>query len=436
MDIDMNNTSIIILAAGAGTRMKSDLPKVLHKISGKEMLFYAINEAKKISDDITVVLYHQASLVQESMEKYFDDINFVIQDHQNYPGTGGAVKNIKIKHSKVLVLNGDMPLIQSDELSKFLDFNTPIVMSVLDLDDASGYGRVVIKDNKVQKIVEQKDCNKDELKITTANAGIYCFDTNFLENNLPQLNNNNAQKEYYITDLVEIAIKNNLEVSALIVDEENFKGVNSKYDLANAQVLHQNRIKKEFMTNGVIMRLPDTIYIDFDVKIEGETILENGVTLLGYTTLKNAHIKAHSIVEDAFIKNSDIGPMARIRPKSIITDSHIGNFVEVKKSTLFDVKAGHLAYLGDSEIGSGTNIGAGVITCNYDGKNKYQTIIGKNVFVGSDTQLVAPVVLEDNCMIGAGSTITKTVKSGELVITRAKAKTIKDYFYKFFVKGK
>ncbi len=427
------NISIIILAAGKGSRMKSSLPKVLHTISGKEMLYYSIKEAQKISDDIHVVLYHQALLVQETMEKYFTNINYTIQDHENYPGTGGAVMNIDLKHDRTLVLNGDMPLIQSDELNNFLlNSDSSIVMSVLDLANANGYGRVIVSEDKVVKIVEQKDCNSEELKVTTANAGIYCFDTKFLQNNLPKLSNNNAQKEYYITDLVEIAIKNNQKVHPLIVSEENFKGVNSKLDLSDAQVIHQNRIKNSFLANGVIMRLPETIYIENDVEIEGESILENGVTLLGDTKIINSHIKTNSIVENSIIEDSDIGPMARVRPQSTLKDTHIGNFVEIKKSTLTGVKAGHLAYLGDSQIDTGTNIGAGTITCNYDGKNKYKTIIGKNVFIGSDTQLVAPVTLEDNCMIGAGSTITKDVKSGELVLTRVKPRTIKEYFYKFF----
>jgi len=429
----MTNISIIILAGGSGTRMKSQLPKVLHTISGKPMLYYAVNEAKKISDDIHIVLYHQAQKVQSEIEKYFDNLKFHIQDHENYPGTGGAVRNIQPTHNKTLVLNGDMPLIEANELKNLIT-NAPLTMSILDLTNANGYGRVIINDDKVTKIVEQKDCKDDELKITTANAGIYCFNTDFLVKNIVKLSNTNAQKEYYITDLVEIAVKNNLIVKPIFVKEENFKGVNSKYDLAYAQIIHQNRIKKSFMQNGVIMKLPDTIFIDNDVKIEGETILENGVTILGKSTIIDSHIKAHSIIEDGYIENSSIGPIARIRPQSYIKSSHIGNFVEIKKSKLFDAKAGHLAYLGDCEIDSGTNIGAGTITCNYDGKNKYQTIIGKNVFVGSDTQLIAPVTLEDNCMIGAGSTITKDVKSGELVLTRTKPKTIKDYFYKFFKK--
>jgi len=437
-----NNLSIIILAAGAGTRMKSSLPKVLHKISGKEMLYYSIKEAKKLSDDIHVVLYHQAKLVQESMEKYFSDITFHIQDHENYPGTGGAVMGITPKNEKVLVLNGDMPLIEATELQQLTTLNEKelkdekLTMSILELDDASGYGRVVIDKENVVKIIEQKDCSSYELDIKTANAGIYCFDTQFLLENLPKLSNENTQKEYYITDLVEIAVQKGIKVRPIVVKEENFKGVNSKLDLATAEVIHQKRIKENFLKQGVIMRLPDTIYIEEGVSIEGESILENGVTLLGNSKIVNSHIKTNSVVEDSILENSDIGPMARIRPLSILKDTHIGNFVEVKKSTLTGVKAGHLSYLGDSTIDVGSNIGAGTITCNYDGINKYRTIIGKNVFVGSDTQLVAPVTIEDDVMIAAGSTITSDIKSGDLALSRKKQKTITGFFYKFFNKEK
>jgi bifunctional UDP-N-acetylglucosamine pyrophosphorylase/glucosamine-1-phosphate N-acetyltransferase len=431
----MSKKSIIILAAGAGTRMKSELPKVLHKISGKPMLYYSIKEALKLSDDITVVLYHQFERVKSEIEKYFKDINFVIQDHQNFPGTGGAVMNIIPKYEKVLVLNADMPLIQADELEKFdtlNEENATIVMSVLKLENADGYGRVIIENGNVQKIVEQKDATKEELEITTANAGIYQFETKFLLENLPKLDNNNAQKEYYITDLVEMAIKSGKVLKPLSVNEENFKGVNSKVDLANAEVIHQNRIKKEFMQNGVIMRLPNTIYIEEGVIIEGESIIENGVSLLGNSKIINSHIKTNSVVENSIIENSDVGPMARIRPDSKIINTHIGNFVEVKKGNLNGVKAGHLSYLGDCSIDEGTNIGCGTITCNYDGVNKYQTIIGKNVFVGSDTQFVAPITIEDDVIIGAGSCVTHDVKKGELYLTRAKARVINGYFYKHF----
>lgn len=431
----MGKKSIIILAAGAGTRMKSDTPKVLHKISGKPMLYYSIKEALKLSDDITVVLYHQFEKVKAEIEKYFSNINFVIQDHKNYPGTGGAVMGIIPKYEKVLVLNGDMPLIQASELEKF-EINATIVMSVLELESADGYGRVIIENGNVKKIVEQKDASEDELKITTANAGIYQFETKFLLENLPKLDNNNAQKEYYITDLVEMAISGGKVLKPLVVNEENFKGVNSKVELADAEVIHQNRIKKEFMKAGVIMRLPDTIYIEEGVGIEGESIIENGVSLLGNSKIINSHIKTNSVVEDSIVKDSDVGPMGRVRPGSELTNTHIGNFVETKKAKLTGVKAGHLSYLGDCSIDEGTNIGCGTITCNYDGVNKHQTIIGKNVFVGSDTQFVAPVNIEDDVLIGAGSTVTGNVKKGELYLTRAKAKTIDGFFYKHFLSKK
>jgi len=382
----MSNISVIILAAGKGSRMKSTKPKVLHTISGFEMLYYSIKEAKKISDDITVVLFHQAELVEKQMKKYYDDVKFAIQDHKNYPGTGGAVMNIETIHDKVLVLNGDMPLIEADELEKFAHID----------------------------------------------AGIYLFSNGMLEKYLPKLNNNNAQEEYYITDVVEYAKNDGHRVAPLYVKEENFKGVNSKFDLANAELIMQNRIKKSFMDAGVIMRLPDTIYMDSDVEIEGESFIENGVTLLKGAKIINSHIKANSIIEDSTIENSSVGPLARVRPASRLTDTHIGNFVEVKKSTLTGVKAGHLSYLGDSEIDEGTNIGAGTITCNYDGKKKYKTVIGKNVFIGSDTQIVAPVEIADNVLVAAGTTVNRDVKEGSLAISRTDMKEVEGFFHKFF----
>jgi bifunctional UDP-N-acetylglucosamine pyrophosphorylase/glucosamine-1-phosphate N-acetyltransferase len=426
--------SVIILAAGKGTRMKSSLPKVLHKLSGKEMLYYSIKEAKKISDDITVVLYHEAEIIKESMNRYFSDIKYKIQDHQNYPGTGGAVRDIETKYSQTLVLNGDMPLVSAKELEKFANSDSDIVMSVIDMDDPSGYGRVVIDDNGIDKIVEEKDADKNTKAIKSVNAGVYLYKSSILKEYLPKLSNNNAQQEYYITDIIELAKNDSKKITPLFVDENNFKGVNSKIDLANAEVIMQNRIKDEFMKNGVIMRLPDTIYIEESVVIEGESIIENGVSLIGDTKIVNSHIKTNSIVESSTLIDSDIGPMARVRPDSQLKDTHLGNFVEVKKSELNGVKAGHLSYIGDATVDSGTNIGAGVITCNYDGISKHKTIIGKNVFVGSDSQLIAPITVEDDVLIGAGSTISKDVKSGDLVITRAPIKRLAGYFYKFFKK--
>lgn len=428
----MSNISIVILAAGKGSRMKSTKPKVLHTISGFPMLYFSIQEARKITDDITVVLYHQAERVQTQMKKYFDNINYIIQDHANYPGTGGAIMNIQTAHNKVLVLNADMPLIESAELKKFSEIDVDIVMSVIKMDNSSGYGRVVIKEGEVEKIVEEKDASAKEKEIKVVNAGIYLFSNDMLKTYLPKLNNNNAQEEYYITDIVELAKKDGCRVAPLFVSEENFKGVNSKYDLSNAEIIMQNRIKKNFMSEGVIMKLPDTIYIDADVEIKGESIIENGVTLLNGSKILNSHIKANSVIEDSTIENSSVGPIARVRPKSKLIDTYIGNFVEVKKSTLKGVKAGHLSYLGDSEIDEGSNIGAGTITCNYDGKNKYKTKIGKNVFVGSDTQFVAPVTIEDNVLIAAGTTVKGNVKRGSLAISRTDMKIVEGFFDKFF----
>ena len=429
------NISIAIMAAGFGTRMKSKKPKVLHTISGFPMLYHIIKEAQKVSNDIHVILYHQADTVKKEMNKYFDGITYIIQDHDNFPGTGGAIMGVKPKYNKLLVLNGDMPLLEANDMNMFLNQEAKVVMSSFTCSNPTGYGRVVMdKSYNVQKIVEQKDANENELNIKNVNAGVYLFDTNFLQENLPKLSNENNQKEYYITDLVSIANKQNISVKAVAVDEDTFMGVNSKYHLSIAEELMQKRIKQRFMEAGVSMRLPDTIYIESDVEIEGESVIENGVSLLNGAKIINSIVKTNSVVEDSILKNSNIGPMARVRPKSVLINTHLGNFVEVKKSTLNGVKAGHLSYLGDSEIDTGTNIGCGTITCNYNGKAKYKTIIGKNVFVGSDSQLVAPVKLEDDVIIASGTTVTSNVSKGSLAIARVKQKNIDNFFYKFFSK--
>jgi bifunctional UDP-N-acetylglucosamine pyrophosphorylase/glucosamine-1-phosphate N-acetyltransferase len=424
--------SVVILAAGKGTRMKSDTPKVLHEISGKPMLFHAIDAAKEISDDITVVLYHQADRIQTQIEMHYEGIEFHMQDVENYPGTGGAMKGIEMKNDRTLILNGDMPLITKESLLSLTSGSAHINMSVIRLDDPSGYGRVIIDEENVVEIVEQKDCSESQLQTKTVNAGIYAVNSALLEKYIPMLDNNNAQAEYYLTDIIKMAVDEEKTVHPVYVEEEEFKGVNSKLDLAHAEEIMQRRIKKHWMREGVSMRLPETIYIDSRAVFEGESLLENGVSILGASHIINSHIKTHSVVEDSYIKNSDVGPMGRVRPNSTLIETHIGNFVEVKKATLKGVKAGHLSYLGDAIIEEGTNIGAGVITCNYDGKNKYQTKIGKNVFVGSDTQLVAPVNIADDVMVAAGSTITKDVEKGALVLSRTPQKSIKDFFYRFF----
>ncbi len=433
--MNKENISIIILAAGKGSRMKSSQAKVLHSISGKPMLYHIIKASKEISNDITVVIAHQKELVQEKIKSYFDDINFSVQDAENFPGTGGAMKNISPKNEKVLVLNGDMPLITSHALQGFIDTDADIIMSIFDLENPDGYGRVIINDEQVQRIVEQKDASQEELKVTTVNAGIYAFSKSVIQKYIPLLDDNNAQKEYYLTDVISMARNDGLDIAPLLVNEENFKGVNSKKDLSDAEIIMQNAIKEKWMNSGVTMQLPSSIYIEEGVIFEGECLVENGCRITGETLIKESHIKSGSVIEDSIIKNSDIGPLAHIRPASHIQDTHIGNFVEVKKSSLLGVKAGHLSYIGDSQVDAGTNIGAGVITCNYDGIKKYKTIIGKNVFIGSDSQLVAPIEIEDDVMIAAGTTVTSgTIKKGSLAMSRTKLRTIKDFYYKFFNK--
>ncbi|MEA1952778.1 MAG: bifunctional UDP-N-acetylglucosamine diphosphorylase/glucosamine-1-phosphate N-acetyltransferase GlmU [Campylobacterota bacterium] len=427
--------SVVILAAGQGTRMKSTTPKVLHEISGKSMLFHAIDAAQEISNDITVVLYHQAARIQEQIEAHYAGVHFHMQDAKKFPGTGGAMKGVTTKNTRTLILNGDMPLITKDSLLALTSGDADINMSVIKLQDPTGYGRVVIEDEKVLEIVEQKDCNEAQLLTKTVNAGIYAVNSSLLERYIPALSNDNAQAEYYLTDIVKMAVDEGKTVNPIYVEEEEFKGVNSKLDLAHAEEILQRRIKTEWMKAGVSMRLPETIYIDSRATFKGECLLENGVSIQGASCIISSHIKTHSIVEESHVENSDVGPMGRVRPNSKLVDTHIGNFVEVKKSTLTGVKAGHLAYIGDATVDEGSNIGAGVITCNYDGKNKHQTIIGKNVFVGSDTQLVAPVTIADDVMVAAGSTVTKDVEQGALVLSRTPQKSIKNFFYKFFGKA-
>ncbi|MHC3994301.1 bifunctional UDP-N-acetylglucosamine diphosphorylase/glucosamine-1-phosphate N-acetyltransferase GlmU [Thiomicrolovo sp. ZZH C-3] len=429
--------SVIILAAGKGSRMKSQTAKVLHPVSGRPMLYHSIKAAKAISDDITIVVAHQKEEVIEAIGALFDEITFAVQDIAQFPGTGGALMGIKPKHEKVLVLNGDMPLVTAEALKGFLEADADIIMSIFDLEDPSGYGRVVLSDAGVERIVEEKDASPEELAITHVNAGVYCFKRDVLAECLPRLNNHNAQEEYYLTDIIEMARDEHRKVLPLLIDEEHFKGVNSRADLEAADVIMQRRIKNAWMKAGVTMQLADTIYIEESVVFKGECTVENGVRITGDSNIENSHIKAHSVVEDSVMVDSDCGPMAHLRPGSELYGTHIGNFVETKKATLRGVKAGHLSYLGDAEIDEGTNIGAGTITCNYDGKSKYKTKIGKNVFVGSDTQIVAPCEIEDDVMIAAGTTVTGTkIDSGVLVVSRTPMKIVKNFYHKFFGKAK
>ncbi|MFT5662333.1 MAG: bifunctional UDP-N-acetylglucosamine pyrophosphorylase/glucosamine-1-phosphate N-acetyltransferase, partial [Sulfurimonas sp.] len=290
--MNKDQISIIILAAGKGSRMKSPSAKVLHNISGKPMLYHIIKASQEISNDITVVIAHQKEKVQEKMEVYFNNINFCTQDAENFPGTGGAMKNISPKNEKVLVLNGDMPLITANALQGFLDTQADVIMSIFDLQNPDGYGRVIIENKQIKKIVEQKDANVTELAVTTVNAGIYAFSKSVIEKYIPLLSDDNAQKEYYLTDVISMAREDGLNITPLLVEENSFKGVNSKKDLSDSEIIMQDRIKTTWMNAGVIMQLPSTIYIEEGVSFEGECTVENNSRITGDTLIKASHIKA------------------------------------------------------------------------------------------------------------------------------------------------
>ncbi|MCI6988077.1 MAG: bifunctional UDP-N-acetylglucosamine diphosphorylase/glucosamine-1-phosphate N-acetyltransferase GlmU [Campylobacter sp.] len=428
----MNDIEIVVLAAGFGTRMKSQKAKVLAPLSGEAMIIHVLNEAYKVSQNVSVILSHQIDEIKDEILSHYPNTKIYKQDIDNYPGTAGALKDIKFSAKKTVILCGDMPLIQSSDIDSLSKIDADITLSVFKTDNPNSYGRVILDGENIQKIVEQKDASEKERLIDTVNGGCYCFDSKVLTEILPLISNQNAQNEYYLTDAIEIAVKKGLICKPVMVDEENFMGINDKFALSVAEEIMQRRIKKALMLSGVYFRLPQTSYIDIKAKFEGECIVEENVSIIGECYIKNSIIKSSSVVEFSEVIDSDIGPMAHLRPKSSINKTHIGNFVELKNAKLDGVKAGHLSYLGDCLIGSGTNVGCGTITCNYDGIKKYQTIIGKNVFIGSDTQIVAPVNIADDTLIAAGSTITKDIPKGALAISRTAQSNKDGYFYKFF----
>lgn len=325
-----------------------------------------------------------------------------------------------------------MPLVKSAELRKLCEGDAEVNLSVFSARDPFGYGRVITRGGEILKIVEQKDASEEEKAVKDANAGCYCFKSEALKQILPQIKPDNAQKEYYLTDAIKIAKDMGLKCAAVWVDEQSFMGINDKLALSIAENLMQNEIKENLMKQGVLMRLPQSIYIDSRAKFIGECELQENVSIIGPCVIESSLIKSGCVIEDSVIKNSDIGPMAHLRPKCEVIGTHIGNFVELKNAKVNKIKAGHLSYLGDCEIDEGSNIGCGTITCNYDGKKKYKTIIGKNVFIGSDTQLVAPVRIADDVIIAAGTTVTSDVPSGALAISRSKQINKDGFFHKFF----
>ncbi|QQN98956.1 bifunctional UDP-N-acetylglucosamine diphosphorylase/glucosamine-1-phosphate N-acetyltransferase GlmU [Pseudomonas sp. SW-3] len=439
---------IVILAAGQGTRMRSALPKVLHPIAGNSMLGHVIHSARQLDPQrIHVVIGHGAEAVRERLAA--DDLNFVLQDQQL--GTGHAVAQAVpfIESDTVLILYGDVPLIEVETLQRLLKKVAPQQLGLLtvELDDPTGYGRIV-RDGagKVTAIVEQKDANESERAITEGNTGILALPFAQLGGWMSRLSNNNAQGEYYLTDVIAMAVSDGLVVATEHPhDAMEVQGANDRKQLAELERHYQLRAGRRLMAQGVTLRDPARfdvrgevtvgrdVLIDINVILEGKVVIEDDVVIgpncviKDSTLRKGVVIKANSHIEGAILgEGSDAGPFARLRPGTVLeARAHVGNFVELKNAHLGEgAKAGHLTYLGDAEIGARTNIGAGTITCNYDGANKWKTVLGEDVFIGSNNSLVAPVDISSGATTAAGSTITQNVDNAQLAVGRARQKNI------------
>ncbi|WFP49221.1 bifunctional UDP-N-acetylglucosamine diphosphorylase/glucosamine-1-phosphate N-acetyltransferase GlmU [Methylomonas sp. EFPC3] len=436
----------IILAAGQGTRMRSSRPKVLHEIADKALLQHVYETARSLENNQIYIIYgHGGETVKQTLAVL--DATWIEQKQQL--GTGHAVQQA-IHHVEdpdtVLILYGDVPLLKAKTLNALLHkvSLTSLALLTVNLDDPTGYGRIVRdKDHAVVKIVEQKDANEAELQITEGNTGILACKGSQLKQWLARLGNNNAQNEYYLTDIIEMAVEDGLTIeTSQAGSADEVLGVNNRAQLAHLERVYQAEQAQVLMEKGVTLRDParidirgefaelgQDIDIDVNVIFEGTNRIGSNVKIGPNCVLKNAtiadgvEILANSVLEDASVgSGSRIGPFARLRPQTELADHvHIGNFVEIKKSTVASAsKINHLSYIGDSEVGSKVNIGAGTITCNYDGVNKFKTVIGDGAFIGSDTQLIAPVTVGKNATIGAGSTITKDTPDDQLTLSRTK----------------
>jgi len=441
----------IILAAGQGTRMKSNIAKVLHQIGGKSLLQHVVDAINPLSASINIVIGNDAELVKNSIKNH--SINWVVQKKQL--GTGHAVQQVKTginDKSTCIILYGDVPFISTNTIKSLIAQSLPTGFSLLSiiLDDPSGYGRIVRDKNKViQSIVEQKDADDEKQKINEINTGIMAIQGSLLKKYISQLEPNNKQGELYLTDIVEIAVSDNVTISSLVCDNASeVMGINNKNQLAEAERIYRKKQAKDLMSMGLTIKDPSRFdcrgnlifgkdcSVDINVVFEGENELGNNVLIAPNCIIKNSQIgdhtenKANSIIENSIIgSHTAVGPFARIRPETEVGNhARIGNFVEVKKSIIGDKsKVPHLSYVGDSSIGQDVNISAGVITCNYDGANKNQTIIEDGAFIGSDTQLIAPITIGKNATIGAGSTITEDAPSEKLTLSRKKQKTIDNW---------
>ncbi|SFK63755.1 UDP-N-acetylglucosamine pyrophosphorylase /glucosamine-1-phosphate N-acetyltransferase [Marinilactibacillus piezotolerans] len=452
----MSKRYTVVLAAGQGTRMKSKLYKVMHPVMGKPMVGHVVDAAHAVKMDQVVTV---TGVGAETVQDYLGDkSSYVLQEEQL--GTAHAVKQaasiLKDKEGTTLVICGDTPLLTAKTLTGLVDFheNEGAKATVLTAhaDNPFGYGRVIrSNDDAVVKIVEQKDASKEEAAVQEINTGTYCFDNKALFEALEKVKNENVQGEYYLPDVIEI-LKNQEELVAAFQLEnmDEALGVNDRVALAQAHQSMKERINEQHMRNGVSIIDPANTYIESDVKIGQDTVIEPGVYLKGNTVIgEGVLIGAHSVIVDSTIGNSvkiisstieesimgdgsDIGPNSHLRPQTILKESvHIGNFVEVKKATIGKhTKIGHLTYVGDAELGENINVGCGTVFVNYDGKNKHKIDIGDNSFIGCNTNLIAPVTVEKNTYIAAGSTITDTVPENALAIARARQTIKEGYFTK------
>lgn len=439
---------IIILAAGQGTRMKSGLPKVLHPLAGKPLLGHVLDTASGLSPERIIVVHgHGGEQVRDALADY--PVDWVEQAQQL--GTGHAVQqaeSLVAGLDKVLILYGDVPLMQLQTLQRLIESTeSDMGLITVNLADPSGYGRI-IRDSaeNVLRIVEQKDASADELKVTEINTGIMLIGAVNLAGWLARLSNENTQGEYYLTDLIEMAVHDGVAIHVTQpVEAVEAEGVNDRVQLAELERAYQRNQARNLMEQGVTLHDParfdlrgnlavgEDVTIDVNVIVEGHVTLGNNVTIGANTVLRNVTIGDNvQVFENCVIENAQvgpncrIGPFARLRPGAeLVGNVHIGNFVEIKNSIVGqDSKVNHLSYVGDSEIGERVNLGAGTITCNYDGAYKHKTSIGDDAFIGSNTALVAPVTVGSNATIGAGSVITKDAEEHKLTVTRARQITI------------
>jgi bifunctional UDP-N-acetylglucosamine pyrophosphorylase/glucosamine-1-phosphate N-acetyltransferase len=444
--------SVIILAAGQGTRMKSSLPKVLHRIAGTPMIEHVYNRSRELNANAIYIVHGYGG---EQLKNACGHFKTTWVEQTEQLGTAHAVQQASPMISQddaVLVLYGDVPLIKARTLEKLvaeIKGNDIALLSVV-LDDPAGYGRIIRdSNNRVVAIVEDRDASAAQKKIKEVNTGILAVRAGYLNDCLKRIHNNNSQGEYYLTDLIALAVQDgNTVLTAQPDSSTEVEGVNDRNQLAKLERVLQRAYAEAIMADGVSIADPARIdirgelnagndcFIDVNCVFEGEVNLGTGVTIGAGCVIKNSIIacssviKPFSVIEDAFIgKCVEVGPFARIRPGTHLAEgSRIGNFVEIKNTQMGkNSKASHLTYLGDSEIGANVNIGAGTITCNYDGANKHKTIIKDGVFIGSDTQLVAPVTIGENATIGAGSTITKDAEGNALTLSRASQKTVRSW---------